>query len=535
MREYVCRSRDVLFAILISLIVPASLAAQNGAGTITPPETEIVREITVEEAVRLALENNLGIQIARLDPQIQDLSVVQARANWAPIFTSTFSTNNATSPTSGFLSGTSEAKVLNEQMSGRAGIQQTIPWGGARYTVSYDTSKSTTNSFFNDFNPSLRGGLNFSFVQPLTRNFTIDNIRQQVATSLKSREISELSLLETLDNISRTVQNTYWDLAFAIASFDVQQQSLDLARQSLRNTKARVEIGVQAPIDIVSAEAEVAQREESSIVAEAQVDRATDSLRTLIYNPDTPNFWTIRLIPADEVPFEPIVVDIEAAVRKALDERTDLKRADKNLETNDINIRYYRNQLLPEINAQFDYGLTAIGGTQLLRAPGFLGAVIGESVYSYNTILESIYRNEFPTWTFSVNVSYPLGTSQAEAQLARTRLQQAQSQTQLKNQQLQVVSQVRDVGRQVTTNRKRVETTRVARALGQRRLEAEQKKLTAGTSTSFFVFQAQRDLSEAQSNELRAVLDYNKSVVDFETVQRSPLSAGGGSGIAAIN
>ena len=134
-----------------------------------------------------------------------------------------------------------------------------------------------------------------------------------------------------------------------------------------------------------------------------------------------------------------------------------------------------------------------------------------------------------------MNVSYPLGTSQAEAQLARTRLQQAQSQIQLKNQQLQVVSQVRDLGRQVTTNRKRVETTRVSRALGQRRLEAEQKKLTAGTSTSFFVFQAQRDLSEAQSNELRAVLDYNKSVVDFETVQRSPLSAGGGSGIAAIN
>jgi outer membrane protein TolC len=372
-------------------------------------------------------------------------------------------------------------------------------------------------------------------VQPLAKNLIIDNIRQPVATSLKSREISELGLLETLDNTSRIVQNAYWDLAVSIASFDVQQQSLDLARQSLRNTKARVEIGVQAPIDIVAAEAEVAQREESSIVAEAQVDRARDSLRTLIYDPETPNFWTIRLVPADEVPFEPIVVDIEAAVRKALDERTDLQRTNKNLETNDINIRYFRNQLLPEINAQFDYGLTAIGGTQLLRAPGFLGAVIGESVRNYSTILESIVRNEFPTWTFAVNVSYPLGTSQAEAQLARARLQQAQSQTQLKNQELQVASQVRDLGRQVTTNRKRVETTRAARALAQRRLEAEQKKFTAGTSTSFFVFQAQRDLSEAQSNELRAVLDYNKSVVDFETVQRSPLSAGSGSGVTVIN
>jgi outer membrane protein TolC len=127
----------------------------------------------------------------------------------------------------------------------------------------------------------------------------------------------------------------------------------------------------------------------------------------------------------------------------------------------------------------------------------------------------------------SVNIGYPIGTSTADAGLARARLQDRQAQTQLRNQQLLVATQVRDVGRQVQTNQKRVEATRASRQLAERRLEAEEKKFQAGMSTSFFVFQAQRDLSQARSNELRAVTDYNRSIVDFETVQESPLAGGG--------
>jgi outer membrane protein TolC len=120
-------------------------------------------------------------------------------------------------------------------------------------------------------------------------------------------------------------------------------------------------------------------------------------------------------------------------------------------------------------------------------------------------------------------VSYPIGVSQQEANLARSRLQYSQSQTQLRNQQLLVTTEVREAGRQLQTNQKRVATTRVSRQLAERRLDAEERKFAAGTSTSFFVFQAQRDLAQAQDNELRAILDYNRSAVDFQTVQEAPL------------
>ena len=132
-----------------------------------------------------------------------------------------------------------------------------------------------------------------------------------------------------------------------------------------------------------------------------------------------------------------------------------------------------------------------------------------------------------PSWTATLNIGYPIGTSQAEANLARARLQYSQAQTRLKNQQLQVATQVRLQARNVQTNQQRVQSTRASRILMERRLEAEQRKFQAGTSTSFLVFQAQRDLSNARNNELRAILDYYQSAVDFETVQEVPLGGGG--------
>ena len=155
------------------------------------------------------------------------------------------------------------------------------------------------------------------------------------------------------------------------------------------------------------------------------------------------------------------------------------------------------------------------------------GAVVGENGRSFAATVGDLFANRYPAWTAALNVTYPLGTSPAEAELARTRIEYSQAQTQLKSQRLQVSTQVREAARQVQTNQKRVETTRAARSFAERRLEAEQRKFQAGTSTSFIVFQAQRDLAQARNNELRAILDYAQSVVDLETVQEVPLNGGG--------
>ena len=508
-------------------LTQAAPGVQPAAAQTELPQT---RRLTIDEAVKLALENNLGIQIARYDPQVDDYSIVQAKAAWAPTFENIFEKNSQDSPNNSFLAGGLGGKTTNSSFSNSTGVNQQTPWGG-NYRVSWDASRLTTNSTFTTFSPQLRSGLSFSVQQPIVRNLDIDAVRQQVLISLKNREISDVALRQTIATTMRTVRNSYWNLAYATASLGVQRQSLELAQESLRNTRSRVEIGTTPPIDIVEAESEVATREEAVIVAEAQIKTAEDNLRALIFDPASPGFWTMTIEAIDLPSFQAITVDPDTAVRNALERRTDLQRTVKSIEVDDVQIRFLRNQTLPDISAQFDYGLSGLGGLQLVRDVGPFGPgsgpVVGQNGRSFAATVGDLFANRYPAWTASLNVSYPIGTSPAEADLARARIEYNQAQTQLKSQRLQVSTQVREAARQVQTNQKRVETTRAARSFAERRLEAEQRKFQAGTSTSFIVFQAQRDLAQARNNELRAILDYAQSVVDLETVQEVPLNGGG--------
>ncbi|MEZ5421370.1 MAG: TolC family protein, partial [Vicinamibacterales bacterium] len=364
--------------------------------------------------------------------------------------------------------------------------------------------------------------------QPLLRNFGIDNNRQQIQVSRKNREISEVQVREAVASTTRSVKNAYWDLVFALNSLDVQRQSLDLAQRSLKENRARVEIGTMAPIDIVQAEAEVAQREEAVILAEAAIARAEDSLRALVYGQHASDEWNVRMVPTDAAAFTPVDVNIDAAVKGALESRTDLQQAQKTIEANEVTISLLRNQVLPALNATVDYGGTGIGGTQLIRGDGFPGPIIGSETKRYSDVLGDLLRNNFPSWTFTLQLSYPLGTSTQDANLARARLQNQQSMKQLDASRIRVATEVRETARTVTTNSKRVEATRASRALAEKRLEAEEKKFQAGMTTNFFVLQAQRDLNQARNNELQALIDYLKSVVNYETSQVAPLGAGAG-------
>ena len=512
-------------AALITAIIGVGAA---GASAQTPVGQ--VRRLTVDEAVRLALENNLGVQIARINPQLQDLTVALARSAWTPTFNTTVQGSNVNIPNSGFLSGatTGQTKTTNGRLASNVGLQQQTAWGGS-YSVGWDSVRSTTTNVFSNFSPQLQSSLSINIRQPLLRNFGIDTLRQQVIVSEKNREISDIEVDQTIATTSRAVRNAYWDLAYANASLAVQQQSLDLARESLRETNSRIQIGTTPPIDAVEAEAEVAQREEAVIVAQAQIENAQDALRTLVFNQAAPDFWTARIEPTDLPAFQPAAVDVDGAVRNALQMRTDLLQARKSLEENDINVRYFRNQTLPDVTATFDYGLTGLGGTPVSRTTGFglPTPTTSATARSFASVLGDLFGNQYPNWTLGLNISYPIGRSQQEANLARARLQSSQAVTQLKNAELQVVTQVRNVARQVQTNAKRVDSTRVSRSLAEQRLDAEQKKLAAGTSTNFIVFQAQRDLAQARNNELSAILDYDRSVVDLETVQRAPVAGAG--------
>jgi outer membrane protein TolC len=507
-----------LVAVAIVLVPALAIAQSSPFGT----GSADVRRLTIDQAVQIALENNLSVQTARFDPQIQGLEVARARAAWSPSVTSTTQTVSADSPNVSFLSGAQGARISDDRFTTSVGVGQLLPWGG-RYAVSWDGSRATTTNIFSNFSPQLRSSLTFSYRQPLLRGFSIDNVRQDVLVSEKSREIADVTLRDAIATTARRVQHAYWDLVYTMAALEVHTQSLDLAREWLQDTRARVEAGTIPAIDVVEAEAEVAQREEAVIVAEAQIATAEDVLRALVYDPAAPDFWTLWIEPVSVPLVDVAPVDVDAAVGAALAGRSDLQQLQKNLEATDLDVRYFGNQALPDVTANFDYGVTGLGGTQFVREEGFPGPVIGQTERGFGQVLRDVFRNDFPNWTASLTVSYPIGPTPQAANTARARLQYSQLQTRLKSQQLQIATEVREAARQVATNQRRADTTRLSRQLAERRLEAEERKFVAGTSTSFFVFQAQRDLAVARANELRATLDYTRSLVDFETVQEAPL------------
>ena len=495
------------------------------------PQNSAVRHLSVKEAVDLALEQNLSIQIERLNPLIDDLSVAEARSAWTPNFTSGLSGLSRDTPANSFLSGGRE-RVSDDEIGANIGVSQLLPWGGASYSASWDSMRSKTTNTFSSFNPVLRTNFQLSFVQPLLRNFKIDSSRHQLLISSKNREVSDVQLRETIVQTIRQVKNIYWDLVYAISFLEVQEQSLDLAKESLKNNKMRVKVGTMAQIDLVEAEVEVARNEESRILAKASIEQAEDQLRSIIFNPSEPELWNLRLMPTDSPILKLSSINLNEAIRNALDKRTDIRQARKNVETLDINISYFKNQVLPQVNLEVNYGLAGLGGNRLLRGDGFPGPVIGETRRNFGSVLLDLLNNDFPTWTMGLTVSYPLGTSAAKTGLERIKLQRTQLETQINNLEFQVTTQVRDLARQVNTHVKRIKATQSVRTLAEQRLEAEQKKFEVGISTSFMVFQAQRDLLEARNNEVGTILDYNQSLVDFEAIQET--SIGTGSGITIV-
>jgi outer membrane protein len=525
-----CARTAVAAGLVASAVSVFGLSPVHAQTTPTmPPASQqgtTVRRMNIDDAVATALEQNLDLQVQRINPQLRDLDIAQFKANYTPNATSSLNMVDQTQPPSSLLSGNT-SQLTTGRSTYDFGVNQLIPWiPGGSYQVLWSNGRTTTNNIFTQFDPQLTSNISATYTQPLLRNFKIDGVRQQLLVSQKNREIADVQLQQSISNTVRSVRNAFYDLMYAIGNLSVQRQSLELAQRSLKDNRARVEIGTMAPLDIVQAEAEVATREEAVILAEAAIERQQDAVRALVFNPSSADFWTARVEPTETVTFQPTAVDMDGAVRNALSQRTDLAAARKNVEANDVNIRYFDNQSLPDVNASVNYGAQAIGGVGLLRGPSSgltPGPITGTVERSYWDTLGKVFAGDFPGWTLSLDISYPIGRSTSESQLARARLQQSQNQRSLAALELDVATQVREAARNVSTNAKRVDATRASRALAEKRLEAEEKKYQAGMTSSFFVLQAQRDLNVARNSELLALVEYAKSVVNFSAVQQAPL------------
>jgi outer membrane protein TolC len=353
---------------------PAPPRASMLAAT-TASDAGPVLQLTLEEAVKRAMDNNVDIAVQRYSPQDSELAIKQAKGAYDPLLTSTLSKNSQTDPARNAFSG--GEKVDTDTSIFNFGAFQYIPTGG-NLRLDFNNNKTDTNSVFTTFNPSFGSSLNANLAQPLLRDFKIDFNRRQIIVAKKNREISDVEFRQTVVNTLANVKNLYYDLLYSMDNLEVQRKSLALADRFLEENQIKVRVGTLAPLDVVAAESEKASREEAVILAEAAVLDAEDAMKRAIFPDNNPATWESKIVPVDRPTAEPVVVDLPAAINRALAGRTDVVSARKSLEVDDINVKFTHNQTLPVFDLVAGYGATGVGGT-LLQRDGLGGPVIARS------------------------------------------------------------------------------------------------------------------------------------------------------------
>ena len=506
----------------------ASQGATQPPSTGLPADTRQTVGLTLDDAVKLALDRNLNIAVQKLNPAIQDVSVSRIYSVYYPSLTSQLATQSTTTPANTTLAGSAQpgAAVEAGLSTYNLGVAQSVPWGGGNFQVAINNNKSTTTSLNTLYNPTYNANWSGVYTQPLARNFGTDITRQQIQVTKISRDMSDVQLRSTITNTVSNVREAYWNYVYAIQAVGVAQQSVDLADQLVKDNQTRVDVGTMAPIDVVTAQSQAAAARQNLVVAVGTMRSNELVLKQLIVGgTDDPN-WNMHLDAIDRPDFAPQPIDVEAAVRRALSERTDLILAQMVGQENDVTLKYLKDQLKMQADFVGTYGLVGLGGTQLIKPTGSgvnSNQIIGTVPGGFGDALSTLFHTNYPRWTAQINLSYPLGTSFQEASVARARIQVNQVQAQVKQIQLQVATDVTNAAVNVQSNAERVQAAIAARELAQKTMEAEQSKFEVGMSTSYNVVLTQRDLATAQINELQAILNYRIALVELERLQQTTL------------
>jgi outer membrane protein len=503
-----------LHCTLLAIVLLGGVSAAWAQDAPTRPALEL----SLDSAVERALENNIDIAVARYDPLSSGQSVRGAQGVYDPTFSSTLRDSTQTSRAQNVFAGGD--KIDTDRVDFNFGLSQFIPTG-ASLSLSFNNSRTDTNNTFATYNPSYTSSFDLQLTQPLLRSFRIDAPRYQLRVAKKNRDISETQFRQTVINTVASVKKLYYELIYAIDNLAAQRKSLALARKFLEENQIKVRVGTLAPLEIVSAEAEVASREETVIVAEASLANAEDALKRALFSKNDPDMWNLRIVPTDRPSADPRLIDVEAAIKTALEKRTDVVVARLTLDKAKARLAYNSSQSLPGLDLVARYSTTGVSGTELIRDEGPLGPITRRIEGGYGDAVGDVFGRKYPTWVLGINLTYPLFNRQAAAAKAQARIDRDRSLTSLQRLEMDVAREVRSAARAVESNHKRFEATQAARILAAKRLDAEEKKFAAGMSTNYLVTQAQRDLAVAEVSELRAIADYRKSLIDFDRVQES--------------
>lgn len=469
------------------------------------------QSMSLDDCVRQALEHNFDVRIERYNPQISRYDLRSGYAAYDPTFNFSGQHNYAESAGLGFDSTTglprpgsiSKADALSSSVQGRSPLGTTYSLSG-NLTERYGTSGS--GSAFDNTS----GSIGVSVTQPLLRNFWVDSARLTIRVAKNRLKYSEHGLRLRMIDVVTLVEQAYYDLIAARESVKVQQSALELAERLLAENKKRVEVGSMAPLDQKQAESQLASSRADLISAQRAVTAQENVLKSLL-SEDYRKIHDIDIEPAEGLTAPVMIFNLQESWSKGMTQRSDLQQAKLDLERQGIQLKYDRNQLFPELDVFGSYGYGAGGPTTIEFSDG----------------LRDFADHNLPFYSYGASVSVPLSNVGPRNRYKATKLSVAQAVLTLKKLEQGVLIQIDDGIKQAQSNYERVDATRAAREYAEAALDAEQKKLASGKSTSFFVLQLQKDLTAARSAEIAALADYNKSLAALAQVEGTTLDRRG--------
>jgi outer membrane protein len=496
--------------ILISLVFLCLLApARAQMGMTNLP----ARPLSLEEAIRLALENNLDIARVRYEPQIAQFALSDVSAYYEPTLNfdarhSSESRAGTFDPTIGLIPGSS-----TETDAAALGVGGILPLTGLRYGLSgtYSHNFGTAAGAPIDIYRSTAG---ITLRQPLLRDLWIDANRLNVKLARKDIKISEYAVMAVIMDVVNKVQQTYYDLIAAQDDVRARELSLTLAQRLLDENRKKIKIGVMAPLDEKQAESEAALREAELIQATGTVNTTENILKNLISN-NYQQWYAVRIEPTEKLVAVPQAFDLQESWINGLTLRPDYNQLKERLERQGIIVGYRFNQMFPILDLVGSYGRSGSDSLRFVRPDTNLPPVaVGPS---YSRTLEQIKDESNPSYSYGVVLQVPLTFRQERSRHKEAKAfeEQAKLDVQIKHEQILVG--IHDAIRSAHTAFERVRATRAGREFAQVALDAAQKRLDNGKATSFEVLRLQRDLTDARSQEIDAISDYNKSLAELWT------------------
>lgn len=479
-------------------------------------ETETAR-LTVAEAVHQALLHNPGIAASRLTPLRQREDVRSAEAIFDPILSGAVNKDRRKAPNSSALAGVPISVQGNVNFD--AALAKTLRTGG-NFRIDFTNNRFVSNARFQGLIPQYQPELVFSLNQPLLRNFGLNFAYLLVDVTKLQSEAAAWQYRADLANFVKQVIAAYWIVVYARQNLVVQQQSLDLARQTLRENQERVRVGLLAPVAVKEAESQAAAREQQVIVADNQLDNALRTLRQIVYLQKGGAFVPRPIEPIDLPRTAPVTVDAKAALALALDRRPEVHAQTYDLESKQVTARVRENQLLPRFDFVGNVGLNGLSGDAVPVVDPSTGQQV-QTPYdgSYWKALDRLTNRKFYSYQAGVQIEIPIGNAAAKSEYAKAKIDVSQSELTRRQLFSDINLEVSTAVNDVVANMKRIEASRIARELAEENLRNQQKRLEVGIVTTKDVLDFQDDLTQARGVELQAATDYNISLAELARAQ----------------